>query len=221
MSNAAVRHLASSQKDLKDELSDFKRQRIKEEACQLFYVSGYEATTIDAIAQRLNVTKPFIYSYYRNKSELLFDICKTGIGLSLEAIDRAEQAELTPGERLKFLVERVMRIIIDYQEYIVVYVREEKNIEPDLAREVREQRKLFDHRLAAILEEGHRTGEFNVLDPLLSATTIGGIMTWVSFWYSPTGKRLEAEIITHVLGMVDAVVHVHSNQTDCSKEIKS
>ena len=67
--------------DLKDEVSDFKKKRIREEACNLFYELGYESTTLDAVAKRLKVTKPFLYKHYDNKGELLFDICRTGICL--------------------------------------------------------------------------------------------------------------------------------------------
>jgi AcrR family transcriptional regulator len=191
---------------LKAEISDFKRRRIREEASHLFFERGYESTTIDAIAQQLDVTKPFIYSYYSNKSELLYDICRTGITLSLEAIDRATSGERSASERLRHLVELVLRIIFDYQEYIVVYEREEKNLDPKQARDIRELRKLFDHKLATILEQGHAAGEFEIHDALLTATTIGGMITWVSFWYSPTGKRSEHDIVTHIMDMVDAVV---------------
>lgn len=193
---------------LKAEISDFKRRRIREEASHLFYERGYEGTTIDAIAQRLDVTKPFIYSYYSNKSELLFDICRTGITLSLEAVDRASTGRKSATELLRQLVELVLEIIFDYQEYIVVYEREEKNLEPKQARDIRELRKLFDHKLAAILRRGHRSGEFVVKDAGLTATTIGGMITWVSFWYSPTGKRTEHDIVTHILDMVEAVVRL-------------
>ena len=39
--------------NLKNEVSDFKRRRIREEASHLFFELGYEGTTLDAIAQRL------------------------------------------------------------------------------------------------------------------------------------------------------------------------
>lgn len=199
---------------LKEEISCFKHRRIREEACHLFFELGYERSTIDAIAQRLDVTKPFIYSYYKNKSELLYEICRTGIALSLEAMDRTCEGEKVPTERLRQLVVSVMRIIFDYQEYIVVYQREEKNLEPQLAREIRELRRLFDHRLADILEAGNATGEFSVTDSVMTATTIGGIISWVSFWYSPTGKkRTEHDVTAHVMQMVEAVVNVRSKRS--------
>lgn len=191
---------------LKSEISDFKRRRIREEACHLFYRHGYEGATIDAIAQHLDVTKPFIYSYFRNKSELLFEIARTGIDLSLAAIDQVLTENRPAGERLKLLIDRVMRIIIDNQEYIVVYEREEKNLEPELARKIREKRSLFDHKLADLLAAGLETGDFVIRDPAMTATTISGMMTWVAFWYTPAGKWSEAEIITHVMSMIAAVV---------------
>ncbi|MEH6517224.1 MAG: TetR/AcrR family transcriptional regulator [Halioglobus sp.] len=206
MTSGILRDVKEPSGGLKEEISDFKRRRIREEACHLFYKKGYEGTTIDAIAQRLDVTKPFIYSYYKNKSELLFDICKTGIELSLKAMDEPNQNHKTPEERLKLLIDRVMRIIIDNQEYIVVYEREEKNLEPGLARIIREQRSLFDHRLADLLREGHQKREFVITNASLTATTIGGMMTWVAFWYSPSGRWAEVEIIAHVMAMIDAVV---------------
>jgi AcrR family transcriptional regulator len=202
----ALQATRSQNAGLKEEISDFKRRRICEEACHLFYAKGYEGATIDAIAQRLDVTKPFIYAHYRNKSELLFEICKTGIALSLEAMEAARLTHKSALERLKLIVDRIMRIIIDNQEYIVVYLREEKNLEPELARFIRDQRNLFDHRLAALLEEGHKSGEFRIKDPVLTATTIGGMMSWVAFWYSPQGKLAEAEIIAHEMAMIEALV---------------
>ncbi|MFT6288084.1 MAG: AcrR family transcriptional regulator [Alcanivorax sp.] len=206
MTSGILRDVKESGGGLKEEIADFKRRRIREEACHLFYKKGYEGTTIDAIAQSLDVTKPFIYSHYKNKSELLFDICKTGIELSLKAMDEPNQHHKTPEERLKLLIDRVMRIIIDNQEYIVVYEREEKNLEPGLARIIREQRSLFDHRLADLLREGHQKRAFVITNASLTATTIAGMMTWVAFWYSPSGRWAEVEIIAHVMAMIDAVV---------------
>ena len=219
VSKVTLREVTKDPAGLKGEISDFKRRRIREEACHLFYRLGYEGTTIDAIAEALDVTKPFIYSYFKNKSELLFEICKTGIELSLDAMDQANVDSRTTKEKLKLLIDRVMRIVIDNQEYIVVYEREEKNLEPALARKIREQRSLFDHRLATLLEEGNKSGEFAIRDTDMSAKTISGMMTWVAFWYSPRGKWSEVEIITHVMSMIESVVHSHGESDTQSGKI--
>lgn len=202
MNNAATK----PNLDLKSEVSDFKRRRIREEACDLFYEMGYESTTLDAIAQRLKVTKPYLYKHYANKRELLYDICRTGIALSLEAVTASCSQGRSCSEKLQGLAESVLEVIFEHQKFIVVYTREEKNLQPDEAREIRDQRKLFDHQLAELLREGDQAGEFQVSDPLLTANTIGGVVTWIALWYSPDGKRSKLEILTHTLEMISKVV---------------
>ena len=196
-----------AQSNLKHEVTDFKRRRIREEASHLFFQLGYEGTTLDAIAQRLDVTKPFLYTHYANKAELLHDICRTGILQSLAAIDPIlDDNTATATERLGRLVEAVLAIIFDYQEFIVVYEREEKNLDETQAREIREHRSLFDHKVATLLEQGRRSEEFEVIDAVLTANTIGGMMTWVALWYRAGGKRTRHQIISHTLRMVFAAV---------------
>lgn len=199
--------LTLPQSSLKHEVTDFKRRRIREEASHLFFQLGYEGTTLDAIAQRLEVTKPFLYTHYANKTELLYDICQTGILQSLNAIQRVMDSPLNSAtERLSRLVEEVLDIIFEFQEFIVVYEREEKNLTANQAREIREHRSLFDHKLAEILEQGQETGEFLICDGVLTANTIGGMMTWVALWYRPEGKQTRHQIISHTLRMVNSVV---------------
>lgn len=212
--------MASTAGSLKSEVSDFKRRRIREEACALFFERGYESTTLDAVAQQLDVTKPFIYSYYATKSDLLYDICRLGISMSLAALERTAPLQRSPSERLQIIVESVLAIIFEYRKFIVVYEREEKNLEPAKAREIRELRKLFDHQLADILVEGNNRGEFDIIDPVLTATTIGGMITWVAQWYSPDGKRTQLEVINHTLLMVGAVVHVRDDQHAAAIDVK-
>ena len=202
---------------LKEEVSDFKRRRIREEACRLFYQDGYENATLEAVAKKLQITKPSIYQHYANKGELLFDICKTGISLSLEAVEQAVVLRATSLQRLVALIESVLRIIFDYQEFIVVYTREEKHLDRAQARAIRELRSAFDHKLGTLLAEGDLADELSVEDPVLTATTIGGIMTWVSLWYSPSGKRTQVEITTHIKEMILRLVRA----SDASKNLKT
>ncbi|MCU0976602.1 MAG: TetR/AcrR family transcriptional regulator [Steroidobacteraceae bacterium] len=191
---------------LKAEVQEFKRRRILEEARDLFYADGYEATTLDAIAEALKVTKPFLYSYFKNKSEILNAICEVGIRSSLKALDEALLSSLPPRDKLKLIVERVTSIILQDQKYIVVYEREEKNLEPREAKELMALRKQFGVRLAELLEAGNKSGEFDVPDPLLTAVSIGGLMTWVASWYRPTGRWSKTEVIVHMIRNVDGMV---------------
>jgi AcrR family transcriptional regulator len=187
---------------LNREIAEFKERRIVEEAVNLFYTEGYENTTLDMLAAQLEVTKPFIYSYFKSKNELLFQVCYTGIKLSQEALDRCLNGDGSATEKLKRIIEQVGSIILQYQQYIVVYVREEKNLHSDDSRRIRKQRSVFDHRLAALLEEGNSTGEFVVANPLMTATTIGGTLSWMAFWFNPNGGITQSEILINTNSLI-------------------
>ncbi len=195
----------SNAAELRTEVQEFKRRRILEEARELFFAHGYESTTLDAIADALNVTKPFLYSYFRNKSEILNAICEIGITKSIGALDEALATKLPPKEKLRLIVENVTTIIIRNQKYIVVYIREEKNLEAREARHLIGLRRDFDQRLAKLLEDGVASGDFDVENPLMTAVSIGGLLTWVANWYRP-GRHLQTEVVMHTIRLVDRMV---------------
>lgn len=191
---------------LKSEVAAYKRRRIIEEASHLFFAHGYEATTLDAVAEQLHVTKPFIYSYYRNKSELLSEICQTGIQLSLTALDEALAVDGSATEQLKMVVERVARIIIENQRYISVYIREEKSLDPDDARRIRELRHQFDSRLATLLAKGKEHGEFAFDDASRTAIWVSGVLSWIANWYHDGGSWSATEVVMDAISIVMKIV---------------
>ena len=191
---------------LKDEITAYKRRRILEEASHLFFTNGYEATTLDAVAEQLNVTKPFIYSYYKNKGELLYEICQTGIQLSLTVLKEALSIEGTATEQLKVVAERVARIIIENQRYISVYLREEMSLEPEDARHIRELRHQFDLQLSDLLEKGKRSGEFDIQHPSRTAIWVSGLLTWIALWYHDGGHWSATEVVMDAINMVMKMV---------------
>ena len=89
---------------MRDEILAYKRERILEEAVKLFYERGFTGTTLDDIAAELGVTKPFIYTHFRGKVELLAALCKPTIELSLDAVAKAAERPGTPTERLRHAI---------------------------------------------------------------------------------------------------------------------
>jgi len=191
---------------LKNEITAYKRRRILEEASHLVFEKGYEATALDAVAEQLHVTKPFIYSYYKNKGELLYEICQTGILLSLNVLEEALAVEGTATEQLKVVVERVARIIIENQRYISVYLREEKSLDPEDARRIRDLRHKFDLQLSDLLAKGKRTGEFDIQHPSRAAIWISGLLSWIALWYHDGGRWSATEVVMDAISTVMKMV---------------
>jgi AcrR family transcriptional regulator len=111
---------------IKDEVTALKRERTIGAAAQLFYDRGYENTTLEAVAETLGVTKPFIYGHFKSKAELLADICTRGVSASLVAIDTAVELEASPSEKLRRFARDFLIAVLNNQQNIAILTREEK-----------------------------------------------------------------------------------------------
>ncbi|HEY8709449.1 MAG TPA: helix-turn-helix domain-containing protein [Burkholderiaceae bacterium] len=58
---------------IKDEIELFRKDRIRGQAERLFYERGFRGTSMDAIAESLDATKPFLYVSYPKKTDILYD----------------------------------------------------------------------------------------------------------------------------------------------------
>ena len=174
---------------IRDEVAALKRERTISVAADLFYERGYENTSLDSIAERMNVTKPFIYAHFASKAELLAEICSRGIASALAALDGVlTHAQGTPRERLQELGRRFAESVLNSQRHIAIFAREEKNLAPDDFHRISEMRRTFDHKLVQLLDEGVAAGEFNIPDTRMAALAIGGMVSWAYVWYRPDGR---------------------------------
>jgi AcrR family transcriptional regulator len=183
---------------MRDEILAYKRERILEEAVKLFYERGFTGTTLDDIAAELGVTKPFIYTHFRGKVELLAALCKPTIELSLAAVTNAAAMPGTATELLRHAITGFTKVVLQRQPNIAIYFREEKNLSPGSLAEINALRRQFDHVLSDLLIEGAQNGEFDIQDHSLAALAIGGMISWAYTWYRPEGRLTLEETATHM-----------------------
>ena len=173
---------------MRDEIIAYKRERILEEAVSLFYARGFTGTTLDDIAAELGVTKPFIYTHFKSKNELLAAVCLPTIERSVAAIENAEKTEGTPTKKLRLAIADFTRVILERQPNIAIFFREEKNLAPEALAEIIQAQKRFDRLLSKLLTDGVEAGEFDIPDVSLAALAIGGMISWSYTWHRPNGR---------------------------------
>jgi TetR/AcrR family transcriptional regulator, cholesterol catabolism regulator len=159
------------------------------------------------VAERLDMTKQFIYSHYKTKGEILVEICASGARHSLDVVEQALALEVAPTEKLKCFARDYARVICEQQSNVTIYLREEKNLSDSEAQMVHGLRRTFDERLSMLLEEGVRAGEFDIPDIRLTTLAIGGMIGWATFWYRPNGRLSMPDLMD---GMMDLVLRTVS-----------
>ena len=190
-----------------------KRERIVTAAVELFYERGYESSTLEAVAERLGVTKPFIYSYFRSKTDLLAEICSRGIGSSLAVIRRVAQGPEPASQKLATLSREFVFAVLQSQKHIAIFSREEKNLLPQDLKRINEMRREFDARLTALLDEGVAAGEFAIEDTRVASLAIGGMVSWAYVWFRPGGRLELAEVADRVADLILAMVRCRADRS--------
>lgn len=198
--------MSTEQMGIRDEIAALKRSRILAAAAGLFYERGYENTTLDAVAERLGVSKPFIYAHFSSKQDLLSDICARGITSSLDALDNALSLQAAPGVKLEALGKGFVTAVLESQIYIAIFSREEKNLRPEDFDRINGMRSDFDRKLTALLRDGMKTGEFTISDPHVAALAIGGMVSWAYVWYRKDGRLSSAEMAKELTRIILAAV---------------
>ncbi len=197
---------AGTPEDIRDAVSRLKRERILAAAVDLFYRQGYGRTTLEQVADSLSVTKPFIYSHFASKNELLAEICSRAIMLAHESLNRALTQEGTASERLKVVTRDFMAAVLGHQAHAVIYSREEKELAQADRDMINSLRREFDRKLVGLIEDGVASGEFQVDDIRLAGLSIGGIIGWSQVWFRPNGRLSIAQASEGAADLVLAMV---------------
>jgi AcrR family transcriptional regulator len=163
-------------------------------AADLFRERGYRAATLDEIAQRVGVSKPTVYGYFRSKEELLAAIFHR----TMSMFERDLAAIRTSGEDPPSQLRRIMRVhvgtVIAERSFLSVFFSEEANLPPALSRAIRRRKARYDHAVLAIVERGIRDGSLRRVNARLVVFALVGMANWLYQWYDPKGA-LDADAI--------------------------
>lgn len=192
--------------DIRDAVTRLKRERIIATAVELFHNNGLGNTTLEAVAEKMNVTKPFIYSHFKSKSDLLAEICAHGIRASLAVVNRVATSESSATEKMQAMARDFMLAVIENQGHIAIYTREQKNLAMADSDAIDEMRREFDRKVCALINDGVATGEFIVDDVQLASLAIGGIVSWSYVWYRPNGRLTRRETAERIADLVIAML---------------
>ena len=206
--------------DIREAVLSLKRERIVASAVDMFYQHGFGHTTLDQVAVQMGMTKPFIYAHFSSKTELLAAICAQGIGVSLQAIDRALGSGGSSRERLAAFANDFMLAVLESQKHIAIYTREEKNLEPADREKIQNMRREFDRKLTGLLDQGVAKGEFNIEETPLAALAIGGIASWASVWFRPGGRLAAQDIAGRMADFMLAMTQVNKPAASSARPAK-
>jgi AcrR family transcriptional regulator len=152
----------------------------------MFLERSYGRTSMDDVAMQLNITKPALYHYFRNKEEILVEIYRLGTDLIDEMLDSIEADEKPGLDKVADFIAGYIRIITGDFGRAVIRL-DDGELSTAGRKVVRGRKREIDHRLRAIIESGIRDGSVASCDAKIASFILAGAIHGMAAWYEPAG----------------------------------
>ncbi|MGW0614847.1 TetR/AcrR family transcriptional regulator [Streptomyces sp. NPDC002788] len=163
-------------------------------AVEAFAERGYHATTTRDIAGRAGMSPAALYIHYKTKEELLHRISRIGHEKALEILRTASRREGSATDRLADAVSSFVRWHAGGRTTARVVQYELDSLGPDARAEILALRRLVDAEVRGIIEEGVRSGEFEVIDVHGTTLAVLSLCIDVARWFNVDGPRTPEEV---------------------------
>ncbi|QEE28204.1 TetR/AcrR family transcriptional regulator [Terriglobus albidus] len=182
---------------------DAKREAVLHTAVRMFLGRSYARTSMNDVATQLNITKPALYHYFRNKEEILVEIYRLGADLIDEALDSIEADEKPGLDKVTDFIGGYIRIIAgDFGRAIIRL--DDGELSKAGRKLVRARKREIDHRLRALIDSGIEDGSIASCDAKIAAFILAGAINGMASWYEPAGPMDLAAITGQYVRMLAA-----------------
>jgi AcrR family transcriptional regulator len=176
-----------------------KRTAILRTAAQLFAERGYEATSLDNIAERLGMHKATLYHYVPNKERILYECLVHSFGDLDEVIEATKDRQVPVLERLRGFVRSLAVAQNNDFGRCLVLVGARPLAE---GAEIRQFQRRLDATVRGLITEGIADGTIKPCNPSMFTALLFGALNWVPRWHSEEGKLTIPQVADTFMDMV-------------------
>ncbi|MFL6253563.1 MAG: TetR/AcrR family transcriptional regulator [Pyrinomonadaceae bacterium] len=183
----------------KSALNNERVAEIYRTAAQIIRRKGYDATSVNDIANALGMTKAGLYHYINGKKELLYDIMNFGLGELDEEVATPARAVRDPAARLRFIVDAHARLVTRGQGAITILVDEVTALTPAQQRKITQSKRAYFDFLRGTLDELKAAGKMQDVDTTAAAFSLLGMINWLSRWFQQGGALTEEQAAEQIV----------------------
>jgi TetR/AcrR family transcriptional regulator len=185
----------------RDDQFQKRRDALVQIAIHFFNRRGFHATSMEAIAAEVGLTKGTLYHYYDSKIALAYECMLASIDDGLRMAQKADEGGGTGLEKL----ERYLRLQFEtlagrggsswlHAEMSVLDAQQQA--------EARRRSREVDARVQKFIEQGVTDGSIVSVDPKVAEFFLMGALNWLPRWFSPEGPMSSAELAALFIRMM-------------------
>jgi AcrR family transcriptional regulator len=169
-------------------------------AVAAFNDRGYEATSMEVLAQRLGTTKSALYYHVTGKEDLLRLALDRALS-ELELVLTREGATVGSAEdRLRFVMRGAVEVLVKDLPYVTLLLRLRGNTEVE--RQSLARRLDFNNAVAKLVDEARDDGTMRAdIDARTTTKLLFGMINSIVEWYRPDGPVTPDQIAADVISV--------------------
>lgn len=169
-------------------------------AMEVFHHYGYDATSMDDVAEHLGITRPALYYHVPSKVELQRLALEQAL-VALENITVQQEAKSGPAaERLRFVVQEMVTVVANQLPAMTLLLRLRGNTE--IERAALGRRLAFEEDVIELVflacMEGSIRGD---IDPRVAARILIGMVNSTADWYGPRNALTRQQLANEILSL--------------------
>lgn len=172
-------------------------------AARIICEKGYDATSMNDIAEAVGITKAGIYHHIPGKRDLLYGIMNYGM-------DSLEEQVITPARAIPDAEQRLRAIISNHVQLITsrstpygmnpvtIVVDEVAGLTPEHRRKINDRKRAYVDMIRDTFKQLKAEGKLREVDVTAASFSLLGMILWLSRWYNPEGRLTPEEVSDQV-----------------------
>jgi AcrR family transcriptional regulator len=157
-----------------------RRELIIETARRFFETKGFERTTVEEIAEKAELGKGTIYSYFQSKEQIYIAILEQDLTVLIEQIEQVSKNPNSAIETLQKMYDVYIRYHLErkgFVEGLFVQINQQQLFQfSELIAGLKRRASVLTDSIAKVLRLGIAQGEFKVIDVDQTAQILIGVI---------------------------------------------
>jgi AcrR family transcriptional regulator len=160
---------------------------------------GYEATSMNDIADAVGLTKAGLYHYIRGKEDLLFQIMSYGMDMVDQDVMAPAKEVTDASDRLRTIISRHSKRVLEVGGAVSILLDETYALTPAHRRAIKGRKRAYFELIRETLEQLAVEGKLREVSPTVGTFCLFGMISWVSRWYRKDGKLSSEQVLSNLL----------------------
>ncbi len=171
-------------------------------AAQIFRQKGYQAASMQDIAEAVHLQKASLYHHVESKQEILLTILNQALDLLIEDMQTVMASDLPVEDKLRQAIRVYVNRIAGEADLAAVLLLEYRSLEPGLRQRHVRRRDRYESLWRDLVRQGVEAGRFRNVDEKIATFALLGIQNWMITWFREGGGHEADELADFFADMI-------------------